>query len=149
LNQRYTVRLVARNEGIEYRDEGGLYRFNVALKQKRWTAFLPGSKGDFFQTHVLTPEEYDRIGPRIIKYLESKKYFGFIGPSYPALFAREAPVSEEIAQSRLQAAAYWEEKRRADESPSKNSVRSPPPLTVLSFRRKLWLYRSDPQKEAP
>ena len=115
MNQRYTVRLVARNEGIEYSDESGLYWFDVVLKHKQWTVFLPGSKGEFFQTHELTSEEQNRIGPRIIKYLESKKYFGFFGPSYPAVFAREAPVSEEIAQSRLRAAAYWEEKRRADE----------------------------------
>jgi hypothetical protein len=119
LKQRYSVRLVVRNEGIEYRDESGIYRFDVALKQKRWTVFLPGSKGEFFQIHELTPEECDRIEPRIIKYLENKRYFGFIGPSYPAVFAREAPVSEEIAQSRLRAAAYWEEKRREAEKKAK------------------------------
>jgi hypothetical protein len=119
LNQQYRVRLVARNEGIEYRDESGIYRFDVALKQKRWTVYLPGSKGEFYQTHELTPDEHERIEPRIIKYLKNKKYFGFIGPSYPAIFERESAVPEQIAQSHLKAAAYWEEKRRHAEEEDK------------------------------
>lgn len=40
----YTPRLVARNEGIEYRDQFDVYRFNVKLVGRKWTVLLPGSQ---------------------------------------------------------------------------------------------------------
>ena len=82
----YTVRLVARNEGLEYRDEFDVYRFNVRLAGKKWTVVLPGSKGEHYVTHELSEEERATILPRISKYLGGRKYFGFFGPSYPVIF---------------------------------------------------------------
>jgi|HubBroStandDraft_1064217.scaffolds.fasta_scaffold302026_2 hypothetical protein len=111
MKQNYSVRLVARNEGIEYRDEHDIYRFNTMLKNKKWTVFVPGSKGKYFEPHELTDEEQSTILPRIKKYLEGKKYFGFIGPSYPVIFEREGQVSIAIEASRLGARRYWDRKK--------------------------------------
>jgi len=59
-------------------------------------------------THELTDEERSRILPRIEKYLSGKKYFGFIGPTYPVSFEKEGPVSCEIVESRRRAADWWQ-----------------------------------------
>lgn len=87
--ERYSVRLVARNEGVEYSDEHGVYRFNVALIDGKWKVYLPGSKGENYHSHELTSEEEDTILPRVKKYLESRKYFGIIGPTYPVILERK------------------------------------------------------------
>lgn len=86
MNEFYKVGLRARNEGIEYRDECDVYRFNVVLKGKRWTVYLPGSKGPSYQAHELTDRERGLILPRIKEYLERRRFFGVIGPSYPVTF---------------------------------------------------------------
>jgi hypothetical protein len=104
----YTVRLVARNEGIEYRDKADVYRFNVRLADKKWTVYLPGSKGKQYVTHELTDDERNTILPRIVRYLEGRRYFGFIGRTYPAIFEKEGEVSPEIARSRTRAAKLLE-----------------------------------------
>jgi hypothetical protein len=111
MKQNYSVKLVARSEGIEYRDEHDIYRFNTMLKNKKWTVFMPGSKGKYFEPHELTEEEQSTIPARIKKYLEAKKYFGFIGPSYPVIFEREGKVSIAIEASRLGARRYWDRKK--------------------------------------
>jgi hypothetical protein len=82
----YAVALRDRNEVLEYRDPNGLYRFNVRLVDKQWTVVLPGIKGEGYHPYELTDEEQDLILPRIKQYLEGKKYFGFIGPTYPVGF---------------------------------------------------------------
>jgi hypothetical protein len=82
----YEIRLVARNEGIEYTDLQDVYRFNVALIGKEWNVWLPGSRGQNYQTHVLDDEERERILPRIEKYLASRRYFLLVGPKYPVRF---------------------------------------------------------------
>lgn len=84
----YQVRLTARNEGIDYVDEHDIYRFGVALTDGVWRVFLPGSKGGGFRMHELTDEEVSVVLPRIKQYLESRKYFGIIGPTYPVIFER-------------------------------------------------------------
>jgi hypothetical protein len=108
MSKGYTVKLVARNEGIEYRDDGGVYRFNVALANDKWVVYLPCSKGDLFEAHELTAEEQERITPRIAKYLEGKKYFGVVGPSYPVVFEREPAASAQVIESRRHASEYWQ-----------------------------------------
>jgi hypothetical protein len=69
----YTVRLVARNEGVEYRDQFDVYRFDVTLAGKKWTVVLPGSQGEQYATHELSDDERATILPRISKYLEGRK----------------------------------------------------------------------------
>lgn len=112
MNEPYRVRLVARNEGIEYRDEFEVYRFNVARTDRRWIVCLPGSKGEQFMTHELSDEERERILPRIEKYLKGRKYFGLIGRTYPVTFEREGAVSPAIAESRRQAARYFQDQAK-------------------------------------
>ena len=62
--ERYSIKLVARNEGIEYVDERDVYRFNVAFADKVWSVFLPCSKGKYYESHELTETERAVVGPR-------------------------------------------------------------------------------------
>lgn len=112
MSERYTVRLAARNEGLEYRNEFDVYRFNLKLSQGRWIVYLPGSKGEQFVTHELTDQERNTILPRIEKYLTSRRYFGFIGRVYPVTFEQEGEVSPEIEESRRRAAKFWKERSK-------------------------------------
>lgn len=114
VSESYRVRLVARNEGIEYRDEKDVYRFNVMLKDKTWKVVLPCSKGDYYQEHELTDEERDVALPRIKRFLESKRYFGIFGPSYPVIFEREEPLSPEMQKIRSRVAEYWQWRAKSD-----------------------------------
>jgi hypothetical protein len=107
----YKVKLVARNEGIEYRDEHDVYRFAASLKNQKWTVYLPCSKGESYQVHELTDEERLLILPRIEQYLEGRKYYGLVGPSYPVTFKQEGPVSDEIKKARLRAARFFEKRK--------------------------------------
>lgn len=111
MKKNYIVRLVSRNEGIEYRDECDVYRFNVSLTDKKWVVYLPCTKGDFYQTHEFTEDEKEKIIPRIIDYLENKKYFGIFGSTYPVMFEREEPISEQLKQSRLRAQKYLSDRQ--------------------------------------
>lgn len=99
MTARYKVRLVARNEGIEYIDERDIYRFNVALVNKIWRIQLPGSKGKNFQVHELTDDEETVILARIKRYLESKRYFGIVGPTFPAIVERREPASHQAPKA--------------------------------------------------
>lgn len=114
MSKGYNVKLVARNEAIEYRDEHDVYRFNVSLANQRWTVYLPGSKGESYQVHELTDEELLLILPRIEQYLEGRKYYGLVGPSYPVTFEREGPVSDEMKEARLRAARFFKKRERGD-----------------------------------
>ncbi|MHB8812619.1 MAG: hypothetical protein ACYDAE_05085 [Steroidobacteraceae bacterium] len=114
MDEGYSVKLVARNEGIEYRDEHDVYRFNLRLTNKTWTVSLPGSKGRNYQPHELTDEEQSVVLARVKAYLERRKYFGFVGPSYPVIFEREGPVSTAIAEGRMRASKYFDERDKAD-----------------------------------
>jgi hypothetical protein len=73
---------VARNEGVEYQDETGIYRFNVSLKHRCWTLFLPGSRGASYESHIMDEAERNRILPRVIESLEHVKWFGLFRRSY-------------------------------------------------------------------
>ena len=118
-NSRYTVKLVARNEGIEYRDENGVHRFDVGFRNKKWFIYLPGTKGEFFLPHTLTPEERLVVIPRIERYLARKRYFGFFGPTFPVVFDKEPPVADHVVRSRQRAAEYWRAKQKeAGQEPS-------------------------------
>jgi hypothetical protein len=88
MSQGYKVSLVARNEGIDYCDESGVYRFNVGLKDEVWTVYLPGSKGASYRACELSEVERSIILPRIKQYLEERKSWGIIGRSFPVVFER-------------------------------------------------------------
>ena len=88
VNERYTIHLVARNEGIKYVDDTDVYRFDVALIDRIWTLYLPGSKGPEYEIHELDEEEEKRILPRIIKYLQKMRYFGFFRVRYSVVIER-------------------------------------------------------------
>ena len=92
VNGRYEVRLVAKNEGVKYVDENDVYRFNVALKDGKWRVYLPGSKGKDYRRHELTPEERKVVLARIKEYLESRRYFWLIGPTYHVVFEDAGPL---------------------------------------------------------
>jgi len=88
----YRIRLAPKNEGVEYRDQEGVYRFDVALDGKVWTLWLPGSKGDAFASYELTPEEEGRILPRIASYLGTIRWFGIFTRTYAVRLHRgESP----------------------------------------------------------
>ena len=88
----YTIKLVARNEGVEYRDRIDVYRFNVEMRDDRWIVRLPGSKGSRYVRHDLTSNEQRTILPRIEKFLRHVKWFGFIKQSRSVVFEAEDSV---------------------------------------------------------
>lgn len=102
----YTVRLINRGELIEYRDDVDVYHFNAWRKKKRWTVYLPGTKGKYHEPHELTDEEREVIFPRIRNYLEGIKNFIWFGRTYPVSFEPEGPVSPEIRALRLAVPKY-------------------------------------------
>jgi hypothetical protein len=107
----YSIKLVSRNEGIEYHDENYVYRFYISLIDKNWIVYLPCSKGNFYQTYEFNEDEKKRIIPRIIDYLENRKYFGIFGSTYPVKFETEGPISKQVEQSRLHASKYWSDQK--------------------------------------
>ena len=78
----YRVRLTAKNEGLEYQDESGTYRFNVSLQDGVWTISLPGSRGDSYERYLMDQSERSRVLPRVIGFLEHVKWFGIFPRSY-------------------------------------------------------------------
>jgi hypothetical protein len=107
----FTIRLVARNEGIEYREGLETYRFNISLVGGQWRVYLPGTKGEFFEVHELSTQERDRILPRIEAYLGSRRYFVLVGPTFPVTFVPEEPPSESLVRSRRRAAEFWQKRK--------------------------------------
>lgn len=94
MKDHFKVRLVARNEAIEYFDENGVYRFQVSLLGNRWVVYLPGSKGHDFVIHELSEEEGKVVLPRIRNFLESRKYFLIFGKTFPVAFERKEPLRQ-------------------------------------------------------
>jgi len=113
--QNYTVRLIDRGEVIEYRDANDVYRFSGWLKDKTWRVYLPGSKGQYYEPHELTSEEQAVVLPRVRQFLESRKYFGWFGRTYPVVIEREPPVTAQIAEARRAAQAFWQRRKKADQ----------------------------------
>lgn len=82
-DEHYTIRLVARNEGVEYVNDVDVYRFRVEHVGQVWKLYLPCTKGADYEIHELTEEEKTYILPRIVKYLETIWYFGFFHVDIP------------------------------------------------------------------
>jgi hypothetical protein len=85
-DREYTLLLTSKNEGLEYRDATGVYRFNVALKGKTWIVEMPPSHSDSFTDYELTESERNRILPRVSKYLSRIRWFGLFPRSYDVVF---------------------------------------------------------------
>jgi len=86
----YKISLVARNEGVEYVDENGVYRFNVSLENGVWTVYLPGTFGDFHEIKVLSDEDRNRIIPRVVECLSKVRWLGFFSKSYSVQVVEQA-----------------------------------------------------------
>jgi len=86
----YRIILTARNEGVEYRDPGGVFRFNVLRNGDTWSLYLPGSKGDNYQRRTLSPEEQARILPRVTEFLEKTKWLCIAGGPYMVKLVQDA-----------------------------------------------------------
>jgi len=78
----YKISLVARNEGVEYVDENGVYRVNVSLANGVWTVYLPGTFGDYHEIKVLSDEERNEIISRVVEYLSKVRWLGLFSKSY-------------------------------------------------------------------
>jgi hypothetical protein len=85
----YRARLLARNEVVEYRDEFDTYWFYVALVDKTWILYLPGSRGDKSAVHELDAEEQRRVLPRLTEYLSGIKWFWLYGGPYSVEIRRQ------------------------------------------------------------
>jgi hypothetical protein len=110
----YEVRLIDKGEVIEYRDDIDIYHFNAWRKGKKWTVYLPGTKGKYYQPHELTEDEQRVIFPRIRKYFEGTKSFVWFGPSYPVIFEREGPISPQMRALRLAIPQYLAKRDKSD-----------------------------------
>ena len=86
----YSVRLVARQEGVEYRAAGEVYRFDVLLHDGAWELYLPCSRGDDFMPHELTDAEAGEILPRIVERLAHDRVLGVVVRSYPVHVVRRS-----------------------------------------------------------
>jgi hypothetical protein len=114
MNEVYEVKFVGgKNEVIEYRDDVDVYHFNAWLKKRKWTVYLPGTKGKYHQPYELTEDEQKVIFPRIRNYLEGIKYFIWFG-RYPAVFEREGPISPEMKALRLAIPEYLARRDKSD-----------------------------------
>jgi hypothetical protein len=80
----YQVRLIERNEGLEYRDDHDIYWFDLALKDRTWTVLMPPSRGH--ASGSLTDLETRVILPRIAEYLARIWWFGVFPVSYSVRF---------------------------------------------------------------
>ena len=65
----YSVRMVARNEGVEYRDAFGAYCFDASLDGGEWKVFVPPTVVVGHAQRELTQGEAARVLPRIVEYL--------------------------------------------------------------------------------
>ena len=88
MSEAYTVRLTARQEGLEYRTAAAVYRFDVLLANGEWLLYLPGSKGEDFAPHELTETEAAEIVPRLVAHLAHDRLCGIPVRTYPVRLCR-------------------------------------------------------------
>lgn len=84
----YTVRLTARQEGVEYRTGAEVYRFDVRLTEHGWELYLPGSRGEHFAPYELTEAEAAEILPRVVAHLATDRVLGIPVRTYPVRIQR-------------------------------------------------------------
>lgn len=78
----YLISLVARNEGVRYVDESGVYRFDVSLANGVWIIYLPGSFDDSYELRSLSDEDRNRIISRVAEYLRGIRWLGLFKRTY-------------------------------------------------------------------
>jgi hypothetical protein len=85
------IRLAAKEEGLDYADESGLYRLNVYLAKKCWTVDIPGVRvadsGPWYPTAVQREA--------IRSYFFNMRLFGLISVGYTVAF-QDADGSESV-----------------------------------------------------
>lgn len=81
MHNEYKIRLTARNEGLEYRDEYETYRFDVSLSGRGWVVHMPPTKGEFMVNEMSESEE-SRVLPRVVNYLRTIYWFGIFPRRY-------------------------------------------------------------------
>ena len=82
----FEVKLVAKNEGLEYIEGDLVLHFNVLLKKKVWEVSLSPTRGSSYEPYEFSEEELRRIKPRIKEYLSSIKWFGLFRFKYAVNF---------------------------------------------------------------
>jgi hypothetical protein len=78
----FTIRTVAKGEGLDYRDVHGAYRFDICFKKGIYYLQVPGYAGPDSGKRELSQQDFDRIIPRIVKELSYQKLFGFFPKHY-------------------------------------------------------------------
>jgi hypothetical protein len=99
----YRIRLVARNEALEYRDEIGIYWFTVSLKGGTWTVYLPCHKTERSnrddpnqrKEHELDEEEQQRVMPRVTSYLSNLRWYRLSYEPQPVKIERHPELGKD------------------------------------------------------
>ena len=127
----YSVRLVARNEAVEYRDAFGAYWFDASLDGGEWKVFVPPTVVDGHTQRELTEEEAARVVPRIVEYLGCISWFGLFPRRYRVSVERAPAFSPEETYRMLESEG-WERRPSPD-----GSVLFLPPTMSLGVRVKM------------
>ena len=104
----FKVRITARGEGVEYRDENGVYRFYASGGWRQWKIYFPCTKGDDYHLHEMNEEERATVLSNIRNWFQSKRVFGFFGPRYTVSFVTDGPICEQRARRLAISAKYFE-----------------------------------------
>ena len=98
MSANFQVRLVAKNEGLEYEDSSGTYRFDLGRDGKTWLVHLPCAKVGGDSLHRFTEEDRTRILHRIEGDLKRIWWFGIWPNSYNVRF-----IEDDNAPNRVRA----------------------------------------------
>lgn len=141
----FTVKIDSRRESVEYREGLDVHRFTLAFTRRTWVVTVPGTRGEFYETHNLTEPERSRILPRIKQHLESQKAFGIFGRTYPAVFEPEVPLTPEMAERRARFTAFFQqEKARVALLVQHQDLLPVDKRVVARWLTEVWAKRSEP-----
>ncbi len=82
----YRVTIEAKNQGVRYEDDSGIYRFDLARDGKVWRVHLPPTRGERLEVVTLSSEQRRLILPRIQKLLSRIWWFGVWPIDYTVKF---------------------------------------------------------------
>lgn len=66
----FSVQIVARGEGLDYKDDDGVFRFNIGRIRSTIQFDAHSCSDDAFQPRQLSDEQRQRIIPRIVTHLQ-------------------------------------------------------------------------------